>query len=531
MGFEMVKEKYSGSIKEVQLGKGDQAIKVGGESCLPFYQFEGDMANKPKIAMEVWDIEPPEWPESARAPFKDVLSDPAKWAKKCAEEYGADMIALQLRSTDPNDKDASPEEAVATVKKVLEAVNIPVVVWGTANVDKDAAVLKKVAEECDGENLIIGPVEDANHKAIGAAIMGYGHTAIASSPIDINLAKQVNILLENLGISLDHVVIDPTTGGLGYGMEYSYSVMERIKLAALTFGDDKLQLPIINNLAFGVCNCKDAKEPVEEAPQLGDPERRGVMMESVAAVSYIMAGSNILILRHPETVRLVRSFMELLDQGGTAEKVKPVNKLLPEAEIDYASLSPEPDLTIKEEAKKAPPKKEAPPKEEKKPEPAEAKKEEKKAEPAAAEKEEKKAEPAAEAKKEEAKPADEEKLRAELEEKIRREVEDKVRKEAEVKAKMEAESKAKPEEEEKAKAERAKKEAEAKAKAEEEAKAKAKEELRAKLKKDEDAIRKQVQDLKAKQKEEKVEILPDDVPRSGPDRILHVLNHIHKRAA
>ncbi len=368
MGFEMVKEKYTGGIKELALGKGDGAVKVGGEGCLPFYQFEGEIGNKPKIAMEVWDMEPPEWPDAARVPFKDVLGDPAAWAKKCITEYGAAMIVLQLKSTDPNEKDASPDDAVKTVKSVLEAISVPLVIWGTANRDKDSEVLKKIAESFEKENLVIGPVEDVNHKAIGAAIMGFGHTAIPSSPIDINLAKQINILLENLGLGMDKMIIDPTTGGLGYGMEYSYSVIERIKLAAMTFGDDKLQLPIINNLANEVWKSKEAKQPLEEDQILGDPERRAIMMEAVGAVSYLMAGSNILIMRHPEAVRLVRFFIDHLADGGKAEDVAGINKLLPDVEVDYAALAPEMDLTIKEEAKKAAPAKKAPPKEEKKPE-------------------------------------------------------------------------------------------------------------------------------------------------------------------
>jgi acetyl-CoA decarbonylase/synthase complex subunit delta len=354
MGFEMVKESYTGSTKEVTLGQGDGALKVGGDKCLPFYQFEGEMPIKPKIAMEIWDMEPPEWPESARAPFKDCLNDPAAWAKKNVEEYGADMVVVQLKSTDPNDKDASADDAVATVKKVLGAVKVPVIVWGTANVDKDAVVLKKVAEECDGSNLAIGPIEDANHKAIGAAVMGYGHTAIASSPIDINLAKQVNILLENLGLPLDRIIVDPTTGGLGYGLEYSYSVLERIKLAALTFGDDKLQLPVINNLANEVWKCKEAKQPLEEEQRLGDPEKRGIIMEVVGAVSYLMAGSNILIMRHPEAVRIIKSFIDLLSDGGSADQVAAISKLLPDVDIDFAAMSPELDLTIQEDTKGAP---------------------------------------------------------------------------------------------------------------------------------------------------------------------------------
>jgi len=143
LAFELFKESYTGSIKKIALGKGDKAVTVGGEACYPFYQFEGAMPNKPKIAMEIWDMKPDEWPEAALKPFQDVLSDPAAWAKKCVEAYGADMIVLQLKSTDPNGNDAPASEAVATVKKVLEAVNVPLIIWGTANVEKDEEVLKK----------------------------------------------------------------------------------------------------------------------------------------------------------------------------------------------------------------------------------------------------------------------------------------------------------------------------------------------------------------------------------------------------
>ena len=222
MGLEIFKESYTGTIKKITLGKGDKAVTIGGENCYPFYHFEGEMPNKPVVAMEVWDMEPPEWPAAALSPFKDVISDPAAWAKKCVDEYGAELIVLQLKSTDPNDKNASAKEAAATVKKVRQAIDVPIILWGTCNIEKDEAVLKQIAEDLQGENLVLGPVEDKNHKRIGAAAMGYGHTIISSSPIDVNLAKQVNILLENLGMPTDRMIIDPTTGGLGYGLEYTY---------------------------------------------------------------------------------------------------------------------------------------------------------------------------------------------------------------------------------------------------------------------------------------------------------------------
>ena len=164
MGFELKKESYSGSIKAISIGKGDSAITVGGETCYPFYTFEGDMPNKPVIAMEIWDMEPEDWPAPVLAPFKDVLSDPAAWAKKCVDDFGADAIVVQLKSTDPNDKDASPESEAETVKKVLAAVKVPVMVWGCANPTKDEAVLKVVAEQCQGANLVLGPVEEKNYK-------------------------------------------------------------------------------------------------------------------------------------------------------------------------------------------------------------------------------------------------------------------------------------------------------------------------------------------------------------------------------
>ena len=491
MGFEFYKESYTGSIKEISIGDGGKAVTVGGETCYPFYQFEGEMPNKPRIAMEIWDMEPEEWAESALSHFKDVLSDPAAWAKKCVDEFGAEMIVLQLKSIDPNGADASPEDAAATVKKVSQAIDVPLIVWGCASPQKDEDVFKKVAEECQNVNLTIGPVDDKNHKGIGAAAMGYGHTIISSSPIDVNIAKQVNILLENLGMPMDKIIVDPTTGGLGYGMEYSYSVMERLRMAALSQGDDKLQFPIINNLGNEVWKCKEAKQPVDEMPILGDPERRGILMEAVGAVSYLMGGSDILIMRHPESIRMVRAFIDLVSEGGAAGDVAPIKKDLDDVDIDYASLAPELDLTIEEDkAQKAPPaKKEAPPA--------------KKAAPAKAAAPAKPAEPAKEAAP--AKPAEPAK------EAVAEKAEDdaKAKAEAEAKAKADAEAKAKADVEAKAKAEgdaKAKAEAEAKAKSDAEAKAKAEEV--AKRESEEDAIRQQ----RAKEREERMakDIKPKD---------------------
>ena len=523
MAFEFFKESYTGSIKEITLGKGDNAVTVGGEACYPFYQFEGAMPNKPKIAMEIWDMEPDEWPEAALSPFKDVVSDPAAWAKKCVEEYGAEMIVLQLKSTDPNGEDASADDAAASVKKVLGAVSVPLIIWGTANTEKDEEVLKKIAEECQGENLILGPVEDKNHKGIGAAAMGFGHTVISSSPIDVNLAKQCNILLENLGMPMDRIIVDPTTGGLGYGLEYSYSVMERIRMAALAQGDDKLQLPLINNLGNEVWKCKEAKQSVEEAPLLGDPEKRPILMEAVGAVAYLMSGSNLLIMRHPESIRMVKAYIDLVYEGGMATEVAPIQKQLTDVDIDLLALSPEPDLTITEEKKKKP----APAKKEAAPEPA--KKAAPKAEAAA---------PAAPAPKAEPEPAPAAAPAAAEATQAAAAEDDQLKAEAAAKAKAEAEAKAKADAEAKAKADeeaRMKAEEDAQRKADEEAKAKAAEQ-KAKSEAELDEIRQKraterekLAASRASDPEEEVSKTPAAVQKSMTDKMVESLDWIHKR--
>jgi len=309
VAFQIPQITYSGKIKEVTLGKGPKAVTIGGENSYPYHLFEGEMDHPPRIAMEVYDVLPEDWPETALEPFRDVVHDPVAWARKCVETYGAELIALQLVSTDPNGLNRPAEEAVETVKKVATSIEVPLIVWGSANAEKDGDVLRKVAEACDGMNLIIGPVVEGNYKQVGAGAIAYRHTVIASSPIDINLAKQLNILLGNLGIPDSQILVDPTTGGLGYGIEYTYSVMERDRMAALSQQDERLQFPIICNMAREVWKTKEAKASAEEAPALGDPKKRGILMEAVTAVTLLLAGADILVMRHPEAIKLVREMI------------------------------------------------------------------------------------------------------------------------------------------------------------------------------------------------------------------------------
>jgi len=307
MAFKIPTLAYTGSIRPITLEKNGKKVAVGGENSYPFYAFEGELPNLPKIAIQVPDFTPEEWPEASLEPYKDVLENPIAWAKKAQDVYKADIIFLWLKSTDPNGINRSADEAAETVKQVLEAIDIPLIVWGSNNVEKDAEVLRKVAMACGGKKVALGPVQEGNHKQIGAQALAYNHIVVASSPIDINLAKQLNILLGNLGVPPENILIDPTTGAIGYGIEYTYSVMERIRQAALTQQDDKLQFPMLCNLADEVWKTKEAK--LADDPIMGEAVNRGITLEAMTAVTLLLAGADILVMRHPKAIELVRNYI------------------------------------------------------------------------------------------------------------------------------------------------------------------------------------------------------------------------------
>lgn len=312
MAVQVPKTSYNGKVREIKLGLDPKTITVGGETCYPFHLFEGQMPYKPRIAMEVWDTAPEEWAPAALEPFAGVTGDPVAWAKKCITEYGAEMICLQLVSTDPNGLNKSADDAAAVVKKVADAIDVPLIVWGTANIEKDTEVLRAVAEVCQGKNLILGPLEEKDYKKIGAAAIGYQHTVISSSPIDINLAKQLNILLGNLGVQDNLLVMDPTVSSIGYGIEYCYSVMERIRAAGLTQSDDKLQFPLICNISKETWKTKEVKIEEKDDPKFGDAKKRGILLEAMSAMCLLLAGGDILIMRHPEAIKLIKEMIEEL---------------------------------------------------------------------------------------------------------------------------------------------------------------------------------------------------------------------------
>ena len=295
MEFKLPVESYPNRVLEVTIGQEGKSLKLGGENILPLHFFdEGSCPNPPKFALEVWDMEPTDWSEWDLEPFKDVISDPIAWAKKC-ESYGADAVCLKLVSTDPAVKDAPPEGAAELTRKVAEALNIPLVVYASGDPEKDAKVLPKVAEACSGLNLLLGPVQKENYEEVGKAILAHGHALIAQTPLDINLLKELNVKLSKF-FPLERIVVDPLSSGLGYGFEYSFSLMERVKQAGIIFKDEMTQTPIIADLGTECWKTKQAKENKEQ----------GILWEGMTALSLLLAGANLLVLRHPETMKLIR---------------------------------------------------------------------------------------------------------------------------------------------------------------------------------------------------------------------------------
>jgi acetyl-CoA decarbonylase/synthase complex subunit delta len=299
MDYKAPVEAYTGVVREVAIGKGNKSLKIGGESILPLHYFdEGSNPNPAKFALEILDMEPQDWPEHLLQPFKDVVSDPIKWARRC-EELGADAVFLRLVSTDPAVKDSPAEEAAALARKVADAINVPLIIYGSGDDKKDAEVLPKVAEACDGMNLLIGPVQKENYEVVGKALLDHGHNASALSPLDINLLKELNVKLGKF-FPAEKIVIDPESAALGYGMEYSFSLMERVKQIGIITKDNMTMMPIIADLGAECWKTKQAKETKEQ----------GLLWEGMTALSLLLAGANILILRHPETLKAIKEMIE-----------------------------------------------------------------------------------------------------------------------------------------------------------------------------------------------------------------------------
>ena len=296
-------------------GTRDRTYHIGGESCMPFHLWEGEMPNKPLVAMEVFDIVSDKYPQVLRDIYGDLLDKPAEHAKYCVEKCGADLISVRLEGTHPEKGNRSPEESVAVVKEVLAAVDVPLIITGHNHFDKNNEVIKAVAQACAGENLLLNWVEQDNYRVIAGAALANGHTVVAQSPIDVNIAKQLNILLSNMDIKQEMIVMDPMTGATGYGIEYTYSVMERIRHSGLN-GDKMLAGPMIVSPGQECMKIKELKASESEFPAWGDVKDRAALWELSTSVSLLYAGADILIIYHPDVVKAVKNtIVNLMDRG------------------------------------------------------------------------------------------------------------------------------------------------------------------------------------------------------------------------
>ena len=301
-------EKANVAVRTVTLGgtgTRTSAVTIGGAEVLPFRHFEGNVGRKPVVAMEVLDAPPKSYPDLLRDAYGDLLKNPAAMARYLVEKLGAEVISVRLATTHPDSGDISPQAAGNIVKDVLSAVGVPVIVTGCSHFEKNNALMKHIASTFAGENLLLNWVETDNYKTIAATVMAYGHCVVAQTPIDVNMCKQLNILLTSMGVSADRIVIDPLTSALGYGLEYTYSVMERIRTSAFT-GDPMLAMPMIVNPGFEVSKVKESRAPRKDFPLWGKEEEREALLEIAAAMSYLNAGADLLVVYHPLAARTLK---------------------------------------------------------------------------------------------------------------------------------------------------------------------------------------------------------------------------------
>ena len=311
--LELPIETSTGKIVEVTIGATPEqggtrsrTVTIGGSTALPFHFFEGEFPHPPVIAMEVFDRIPKKYPDSLMGYYRDVIEKPGDMAKRCVDDYGAELISVRLEGTHPEKGNRNTDEAADVVKEVMGSVDVPLIITGHSHFEKINEVMKKVCEVTAGENCLINYVETDNYKTIAAACIAYGHTIAAQSPIDVNLGKQLNILLTDMNFPPEKIVMDPMTSTLGYGLEYTYSIMERIRSDGLG-GDNMLAFPMLITPGYESSAVKEVFATEQDFPEWGDPEHRSAYWEIATTISLLMAGAELLIMYHPKAVEVVKN--------------------------------------------------------------------------------------------------------------------------------------------------------------------------------------------------------------------------------
>lgn len=315
---ESILEKWQQAVSVVNLGatkeeggSRSRVVKIGAESTLPFLFPEGSLPNRAVIAFEIWDIAPSEWPQELNKSYSDVFGDTLLWAEMCVKEYQAQILCLRLQGAHPDFGNRTADQEAKLIGELLKKVDVPLIILGCGDDAKDNLILPACCQVAKGERCLVGEAAQDNYKTLVASVLADGHNIIAQSPIDINIAKQLNILISDMGLPLERIVINPTIGALGYGLEYAYSIMERARLAALS-GDKTMASPFICYVGQEAWRAKEARASSQEFPAWGPESERGIIWEAITATALIQAGADILVMRHPLAIEKVNKYIDSL---------------------------------------------------------------------------------------------------------------------------------------------------------------------------------------------------------------------------
>ncbi len=300
---------YSGKINAVTLGTGEHAVTIGGQNVLPFYSFDGAIEHAPKVGVEISDAAH-NWTTPGLADFYAGCSTMADRAVKAAALEDADFVCLRFESADPNGDNRPVSECVADAVAVAEAISKPIVIMGCKNLEKDGELFSKVAEALQGKNILVMSAKNEDYKAVGASVvLACGQKVGAETADDINLAKQLNIMLKGLNVNPANIVMDIGTAAVGYGYEYAASTFDRIRLAALAQSDADLQMPILAAVSVDTWGVKESTASEADEPAWGSQEERAIHMEVATAAADLTGGADAVVMRHPAAIAAIKKFI------------------------------------------------------------------------------------------------------------------------------------------------------------------------------------------------------------------------------